>query len=192
MAQGALHTGLSVYNTAMSGHSKWSQIKRQKAAIDGHKSKVWGKLGKRITVESKSVKGDVTSATLRAVIETAKKENMPKDAIERAIAKGLASNAATMDSVDYEAYGPGGCAIIICTLTDSRNRTAQEIKHLLSELGLSVATPGSAAWAFTKNHEGYEAHTTVPLSEEDTDALMKAMEAIDAHDDVEAVFTNAA
>ncbi len=147
----------------MGGHNKWSQIKRQKAATDGHKSKVWGKLGKRITVESKAVKGDTTAATLRAVIETAKKENMPKDAIERAIAKGTSSNTIAMDAITYEAYGPGGSALMISTLTDNRNRTAQEIKHLLSELGLSIAMPGSAAWAFTKTYDGYDAHTTVSL-----------------------------
>lgn len=175
----------------MGGHNKWSQIKRQKGANDAAKSRVWGKLGRRITVESKKSGGDANAANVRSVIETAKKENMPKDAIERAILKGTAADAVSLEAITYEAYGPGGVAIIIETLTDSRNRTAQEIKHLLSENGLALAAPGSALWAFAKTGEGYEAQTTVPVSENDSENLMKILEKIDSHDDVENVFTNA-
>lgn len=176
----------------MGGHNKWSQIKRQKGANDAAKSKVWAKLSRRITVESKKANGDATAANVRAVVETAKKENMPKDAIERAISKGTAQDAASLEAITYEAYGPGGAAIIIETLTDSRNRTAQEIKHLLSENGLALAAPGSATWAFVKTAEGYEPQTTVPLSEGDNGRLLEILEEIDAHDDVENVYTNAA
>ncbi len=176
----------------MSGHNKWSQIKHKKGAADAAKSNVWGKLAKRIAVESKAANGDTNSPTLRTMIEKAKKENMPKDNIERAVAKGISADSGTLESIVYETYGPGGCAIMIQTVTDSRNRTAQEIKHLLSKNGLELATPGSAAWAFKKNTEGgFEPATTVPLSEEDDAKLMAIMEAIDAHDDVEEVFTNA-
>ncbi len=176
----------------MSGHNKWAQIKRQKGVADAAKSNLWGKLGKRIAVESKKANGDVSAANLRSIIETAKKANMPKDTIERAIQKGTVADAAALDAITYEAYGPGGAAIIIETVTDSRNRTAQEIKHLLSKNGLALAAPGSATWAFEKTHEGYEPKTTVPLSEEDSEALMKILGEIDEHDDVENVFTNAA
>jgi YebC/PmpR family DNA-binding regulatory protein len=176
----------------MGGHNKWSQIKRQKGANDSAKSKVWAKLSRRITVESKKAGGDGNAANVRAVVETAKKENMPKDAIERAISKGTAQDAPALDAITYESYGPGGAAIIIETLTDSRNRTAQEIKHLLSENGLALAAPGSATWAFTKTAEGYEAQTTVPLSDVDHSRLMEILESIDNHDDVENVYTNAA
>ncbi len=176
----------------MGGHNKWSQIKRQKGANDAAKSRVWGKLGRRITVESKKAGGDSNAANVRAVVETAKKENMPKDAIERAIQKGTAQDAAALEAITYESYGPGGAAIIIETLTDSRNRTAQEIKHLLSENGLALAAPGSALWAFVKTHEGYDPQTTVPLSDVDHTRLIEILEVIDAHDDVENVFTNAA
>lgn len=175
----------------MSGHNKWAQIKRQKGAADANKSKVWGKLGKRIAVESKKANGDMSAANLRAIIEIAKKANMPKDTIDRAVAKGTAHDAAAMEAITYETYGPGGCAIIIEVLTDSRNRTAQEIKHILSENGLALATQGSALWAFEKTATGYTPKTTVPLSAEDDEKLMRIMEAIDAHDDVEDVFTNA-
>ena len=175
----------------MGGHNKWSQIKRQKGANDAHKSKVWGKMGKRISVESKKAHGDVNAPGLRAMIERAKKENMPKDAIERAIAKGTAADAASLEAVTYESYGPGGAAIVIEALTDNRNRTGQEIKHLLSEDGLALASPGSALWAFDKTAEGYLPKTTVLLSDADDAKLMDVLEKIDAHDDVETVYTNA-
>ncbi|MDO8514453.1 MAG: YebC/PmpR family DNA-binding transcriptional regulator [bacterium] len=175
----------------MSGHNKWAQIKRQKGAADAAKSNLWGKLGKRIAVESKKANGDVNAASLRAIIETAKKANMPKDTIERAVAKGTSADAAALEAITYETYGPGGAAIIIEALTDSRNRTAQEIKHLLNEQGLALASPGSALWAFEKTAEGYTPKTFVPLSNEDDEKLMKILEAIDAHDDVEEVYTNA-
>jgi YebC/PmpR family DNA-binding regulatory protein len=176
----------------MSGHNKWSQIKHRKGAADAAKSNAWGKLGKRIAVESKKCGGDVNNPTMRTWIEKARKANMPKDSIERAIAKGTSAESGALESITYETYGPGGAAIIIEAVTDSRNRTAQEIKHLLSKSGLSLATPGSAAWAFEKSAEGeFVAKTTVPLSEGDSAKLMQILEIIDAHDDVEDVVTNA-
>lgn len=175
----------------MGGHNKWSQIKRQKGANDVAKSNVWGKLSRRITVENKKANGDTNAANVRAIVETARKENMPKDAIERALDKGASADAGTLESITYEAYGPGGAAIIIDTLTDSRNRTAQEIKHLLSKNGVTLASPGSAAWAFEKTAEGYTPQTTVKLTEDDETALMSLMEQIDNHDDVQTVYTNA-
>jgi YebC/PmpR family DNA-binding regulatory protein len=176
----------------MSGHNKWSQIKHRKGAADAAKSNEWGKIGKRIAVESKQANGDVNSPTLRTWIEKARKANMPKDTIERAIAKGTSADASSLETITYETYGPGGAAIIIETVTDSRNRTAQEIKHLLSKNGLQLAAPGSAAWAFDKAADGeLTPKTTVPLSEEDSAKLMQILEAIDAHEDVEEVFTNA-
>ncbi len=175
----------------MAGHNKWAQIKRQKGAADAAKGVLWGKLGKRITVESKKASGDVNSPALRSIIETAKKANMPKDTIERAVQKGVSTDASQLEQITYETYGPGGAAIIIETVTDSRNRTAQEMKHLLDVNGLALATPGSAAWAFEKTHEGWEPKTTVPLSEEDSAKLMEILEKIDGNDDVQEVYTNA-
>ena len=175
----------------MSGHNKWSQIKHQKGAADAAKSDIWGKLSRRITVESKAAHGDVSSPALRTFIEKARKANMPKDKIEKAIAKGTSSEAGEVESITYESYGPGGAAIIIECLTDNRNRTAQEIKHLLSKNNLALAAPGSATWAFEKTHEGYMAKTTVPLSEDDHASLMRILEELDSHEDVEEVYTNA-
>lgn len=175
----------------MAGHNKWAQIKRQKGAADAAKSNLWGKLGKRISVESKKANGDLNAPGLRSVIETAKKANMPKDTIERAVAKGIAADTASLEAITYETYGPGGSAIVIETLTDSRNRTAAEIKHLLSEQGLALASPGSAVWAFEKTTEGWEAKTAVPLSADDNENLLEILQKIDDHDDVEGVYTNA-
>lgn len=149
-----------------------------------------GQVGETHRRRKQKASGDVNTAGLRAAIEIAKKANMPKDTIERAVAKGISADAASLESVTYESYGPGGCAIIISTLTDNRNRTAAEIKHLLSRNGLTLATPGSAAWVFEKTTGGYIPKTTVPLSESDNKALMKMVEELDNHDDVEGVYTN--
>ena len=142
-------------------------------------------------MESKKASGDASAANVRAIVETAKKENMPKDAIERAILKGTSQEADLLESIAYETYGPGGVAIIISTLTDNRNRTAQEIKHLLSELGLELAPPGSAAWAFKITHGGYEPETMVTVAPENEAALTAVLDALDAYEDTEDVYTNA-
>lgn len=175
----------------MAGHNKWAQIKRQKGANDVAKSALWGKLSRRITVEAKAAQGDLNAATLRSIIEKAKASNMTKDAIERAVAKGTASDSASLEQMTYEAYGRGGAAVVIQTLTDNKNRTLQELKAIFSKHNIALAAPGAALWAFEKTLEGYNPLTLVPLSEEDTAILMKAMELIDALDDVEEVYTNA-
>src|SRR5690348_14238091 len=119
----------------MSGHNKWSKIKRQKGASDAAKSKIFSKMGALIASESKRVKGDVTSPTLRAAIEKAREYNMPNDTIDRAVKKGLGADAQSFEAITYEAYGPGGSALIIEALTTNRNKAAQEVKHILSKNG---------------------------------------------------------
>src|SRR3989344_3052832 len=175
----------------MSGHNKWSQIKHKKGASDAMKSKVWGKLAKRIIVESKIAAGDVTSPTLRTWIEKAKEANMPKDNIDRAVKKGISNDAGAMESVIYETYGPGGAAILIQALTDNRNRTAQEIKHLLSEAGLELASPASASWAFQKAPGGFEATTPIFLPSVEQALLEKLIDVLGELDDVQEIYTNA-
>ena len=177
----------------MSGHNKWSKIKHKKAATDAAKSKVFGKMARLIAVESKKANGDTSSAGLRAAIDSARAVNMPNDNIDRAVAKGTSDETAALESVVYEMYGPAGVAVLIDILTDNRNRTAAEMRHMLSKLGYELATPGSAMWAFTKlNEGGYEAHTTVEITEEDGEKLEKLVEALDEHDDVQDVYINAA
>lgn len=173
----------------MAGHSKWSQIKRQKGVNDALRSKEFGKLARRITVEATLAAGNPDAVGLKSAIEKAKQADMPKENIERAVQKATQATD-EMHSIVYETYGPGGVAVLIQTLTDNRNRTAQEIKHLLSKNGLELASPGSASWAFQKTHDGFIPVTTVTLSPEDTALLMPLLELIDAHADVEDVFIN--
>lgn len=175
----------------MSGHNKWSQIKNKKAVTDGKRSKIFGKFSKLIALESKKSNGNLSSPGLRAVIERAKKENMQNELIERAIKKGAGDDAGNMESVLFEAYGPGGCAIIMEGLTDNNNRTVAEIKHLFSKRGFALAGQGAAIWAFIKTNEGYEPNMTVPLSDEDGEALSSLLEELDDHDDIQEVYTNA-
>lgn len=116
---------------------------------------------------------------------------MPLSNIERAVAKGKADTGADMEHVLYEAYGPGGTAIIIEGLTDNRNRTAAEIKHSLSKYDIQLAAPGAATWAFEKVDGVWRAKTTVSISDEDEEKLMKLINELEDHDDVQGVYTNA-
>ncbi|MEK7118010.1 MAG: YebC/PmpR family DNA-binding transcriptional regulator [Patescibacteria group bacterium] len=175
----------------MSGHSKWAQIKRQKGAEDSKRSKLFGKLGSLIAAESRKTKGDVDAPGLRAVIEKAKKENMPKDTIERAVKKGAGGDVNAMEALTYEGYGPGGCALIIEAFTGNRNKAAQEIKHIIAKNGGSLAAQGAAVWAFKKTEEGWEPNSTIPLSDEDGATLSVLIEELEENDEVQDVYTNA-
>lgn len=174
----------------MSGHSKWSKIKHKKAATDAKKSKIFSKLVRYITVEAKKAKGDRNSPGLRLAIEKARAENMPADNIDRAIDKA-SSSTAELEPVTYEAYGPGGVAIIIEAYTDNRNRTVQEIKHILSKNDSALAAQGAALWAFTKGEQGLAPTTTVDLSDEDLEKLSEVVDQLEDQDDVNEVYTNA-
>lgn len=176
----------------MAGHSKWKQIKHKKAATDAARSKVFSRFARLVAVESKKVGGDMNAASLRTIVDRAKAENMPKENIERAVAKGAGSDGATYEAVLYETYGPGGVAILISALTDSTNRTAQEIKLLLSNHDCSLAVPGSARWAFAKTADGYAPNSTIDVSEADAQKLDTLLEALEEHDDVQETYTNAA
>ena len=176
----------------MSGHNKWSKIKHKKAATDAQKSKLFSKHAALIAIESRNAGGDITSPGLKAAIERAKKDSMPAQNIERAVKKGTGGDAGALEQVVYESYGPGGVAMIIEGVTDNRNRTAAEIKHLLGTYELSLAAPGAASWAFSKNADmEWEANSKVGLSEEDAKKLMEIVEAIEEHDDINDVYTNA-
>lgn len=174
----------------MSGHNKWSKIKHKKAASDAKKSKIYSKLVRLIQAESRRCGGDLTDPGLQTAIDIAKKENMPKDNIERAVKRGAGGEAGDEEHVTYETYGPGGVAIVIEALTDNRNRTAPELRHLLSGLGYELANPGSATWAFSKEGTAWKPETVVPLSDEDTEKLENLLDAIEDHDDVQNVYTN--
>lgn len=176
----------------MSGHSKWSQIKRQKSVTDAAKSRVFSRYARLIALESKKANGVLSAPGLSVAISRAKAANMPKENIERAIAKGASKEAGNLEQVVYEAYGPGGVAIIVDALTDNKNRTTQEIKHLLVLQGVELSTPGAASWAFTKAGGKYAPNEPlIDLAQTSEEHLQKILEALDEHDDVQQVFTNA-
>ncbi|KKS99955.1 MAG: transcriptional regulator [Candidatus Nomurabacteria bacterium GW2011_GWF2_43_8] len=179
----------------MSGHNRWSQIKHKKDITDAKKSKIFSKLVRFISVEAK-LSGGKDSPGLRAAIEKAKKVNMPAENIERAIKKA-SEPGAHMDAITYEAYGPGGVGIIIETLTDSKNRTAQDIKHILTKNGFALGGIGSVTWAFSaqggsaSGGKKWVPKTTIPLSDADLELLDKLVEELEENDDVQDVYTNA-
>lgn len=173
----------------MSGHNKWSQIKHKKAKTDGVKSKVYSKYSKLIYAEAQKVKGDKNSPSLRALIERARAEDVTNDVIERAINKG-SEPGATLELINYEAYGPGGCAMIIEALTTNKNKAAQEVKHILTQNGFALATPGSASWAFTREGITWKPTMTVDLSDDDLSALEKLVDALEESEEVQEIFTN--
>ena len=176
----------------MSGHNKWSKIKHKKAATDAQKSKVFSKHASLIAMESRKADGNTASPGLQAAIERAKKDSMPKDNIEKAVAKGSGADGATLEEVMYETFGPGGTAIVITAVTDNTNRTSSEIRHLLSKVGgYELGAPGSATWAFTKGAEGYIPTNQIDLSDNDGEKLAKLVEALEEHDDVQDVYTTA-
>lgn len=176
----------------MSGHSKWSQIKRQKAATDSAKSRIFSRYARLITLESKKANGILSAPGLSVAIARAKAENMPKENIERAIAKGVAKDSANVEQILYETYDPNGVAILIEALTDNKNRTTPEIKHLLSRFGLEISAPGAASWAFTKVGNTYVPNEPLnELSGESEEKFTTLLEALDEHEDVQQIFTNA-
>ena len=136
----------------MSGHSKWSTIKRKKGAIDAERSKVFQKLAKELYVAAKSGDADpANNAALRMVVEKAKSENMPKANIESAINKAHSkNNDESYEAVRYEGYGPGGIAIMIDCLTDNKNRTASFVRSTLTKRGGNLGTDGSVSYLFKR------------------------------------------
>jgi len=136
----------------MSGHSKWSTIKRKKGAKDAERGRIFTRLIKEITVAARHGGGDEASnPRLRSAIQAAKTANMPSKNVENAVKKGTGElPGVTYDEVVYEGYGPGGIALYIETLTDNKNRTVAEIRHILTKHGGSLGENGSVAWMFDK------------------------------------------
>ncbi len=160
----------------MSGHSKWSTIKRKKGAIDSKRGKIFTKLIKEITLAARLGGGDIEgNARLRSAVLAAKEENMPKDNIDRAIKKGTGELAggAAYEEVTYEGYGPAGVAVIVEVMTDNKNRTVAEIRHIFSKHGGNLGENGCVAWMFDK-----KGSITFDKKAVDEDALMEtALEA---------------
>lgn len=133
----------------MSGHSKWANIKHKKGKADANKGKMFTKLGRELLVASRASGGDLNDFRLKIAIENAKAENVPNENIQRAILKGAGGAEGTVyEELRYEGYGPGGVAIMIDILTDNRNRTAGEIRHIFSKNGGNMGETGSVGWMF--------------------------------------------
>ena len=136
----------------MSGHSKWSTIKRKKGALDAKRGKIFTRLIKEITVAARMGGGDSEgNPRLRSAVASAKSENMPKDNIERAIKKGTGElEGAVYEEISYEGYGPGGVAILVDCMTDNKNRTVADIRHYFSKSGGNLGESGCVSWMFEK------------------------------------------
>jgi YebC/PmpR family DNA-binding regulatory protein len=137
----------------MSGHSKWASIKHKKAIVDSRRGQQFTKLARSITVAARDGGGDPDgNAALENAIQKAKAASMPKDNIERAIAKGTGAgaDADSLESIVYEGYGPAGVALMVETVTDNRNRTGADVKHLFAKFGGSLGEPGSVGYLFDK------------------------------------------
>lgn len=136
----------------MSGHSKWSTIKRKKGANDAKRGKIFTKLIKEITIAARMGGGDPEgNPRLRSAVTAAKGENMPKENIERAIKKGTGDlDGAVYEEIMYEGYGPGGVAVLVETMTDNKNRTVADIRHFFAKSGGNLGESGCVAWMFDK------------------------------------------
>src|SRR3954463_15374309 len=138
---------------SLSGHSKWSSIKHKKGAADAKRGKLFSKLSRAIIVAAKEGGGDPTNnLSLQNAIEKAKSYSMPKDNIDRAIAKGSGADADAdaFESIVYEGYGPEGVAVIVEALTDNKNRTAADVRHMFSKHGGNLGATGAVAWQFDR------------------------------------------
>jgi YebC/PmpR family DNA-binding regulatory protein len=175
----------------MSGHSKWSTIKRKKGAKDAARGKMFTKLIKEIQVAAKMGGGDEeTNPRLKTAVQAAKDANMPKKNIEKAIQKGTGEiEGVNYEEISYEGYGPGGVAILIKTTTDNKNRTVSEVRHLLDKYGGNLGTSGSVSWMFETKGKIVVSAEQVP----EDDMFMAATEAgaddFTTEDDVYVIYT---
>lgn len=143
-------------------------------------------------MESRKAGGDTSLPNLAAAIERAKKDSMPKENIERAVAKGAGVGGEAYEEVMFEGYGPGGVALLIRAVTDNNNRTAPEMRHTFSKAGFELGTPGSAQWAFTKSPDGsYTPNTVVELDDATGEKLADFIASIEEQDDVTDVYSTA-
>ena len=167
----------------MSGHSKWASIKHKKGALDAKRGKVFTRLIKELTVAARAAGGDPDmNPRLRSVIADAKAANMPADNIKRAIRKGTGEEpGVSYEEAQYEAYGPGGAAVIIEVLTDNKNRTVGELRHLLEKHGGNLASTNAVAWMFSK--KGYIVIEKAKIDEEKLLAAVLDAGADDLQDD---------
>jgi YebC/PmpR family DNA-binding regulatory protein len=174
----------------MAGHSHWAQIKHQKAANDAKKGKLFTKMAKAITYAAKKGGGDPNfNPTLADAIRQARAVSVSKDTIDKAIKKGTGTlEGGAMEEVMYEGYGPAGEAYLIKVLTDNKNRTVSDLRHIFSKHNGSLGTTGSAAYIFG---EGYVPSFTLPINDPTlAQTVLKLAETLDDYDDVQEIFAN--
>lgn len=171
----------------MSGHSKWSTIKRKKGANDAKRGKIFTRLGRELTLAARSGGDPEANFALRLAVERAKSANMPKENIERAIKRGSGDDkdGVTFEEILYEAYGSHGIALLITVATDNRNRSLAELKHVLNRYGGSMAEPGSVSWQFAQ--KGYLAIPSNQKTYDDLFMIAAEAGADDVIDDPEVV-----
>ncbi|HZK54427.1 MAG TPA: YebC/PmpR family DNA-binding transcriptional regulator [Desulfosporosinus sp.] len=152
----------------MSGHSKWANIKHKKGKTDANRGKIFTKLGRELVVASRASGGDLNDYRLKIAIENAKAENVPNENIQRAILKGAGGTEGTVfEELRYEGYGPGGVAVMIDILTDNRNRSAGEIRHIFSKNGGNMGESGSVGWMFEEKGQLRVLREGLKLSDDD-------------------------
>lgn len=182
----------------MAGHSKWAQIKHQKASSDAKKSSAFSKLSALIAVASREKGGDPSAnPKLRMMIEKARGMNMPQENIERAIKRGTGElPGTTIEEARYEGYGPGGIAIIVDVVTDNKNRTLAELRNIFSAHGGKLGGTGSAQWLFERVSipEGvdYVPKTKIAVADQEVERELRALfDLLDEHPDVKEFYSNA-
>ena len=172
----------------MSGHSHWKQIQQKKGSADQKRGQIFSKLLRAISAAAKQEPNPDFNPRLRSAIETAKQNNVPNDNIERAVKK--ASEEKNLEDLTVEAYGPEGAALIIEAITDNRNRTISEIKHILSENGAKIANPGTVLWAFEKKDGEWKPKFPQQISDKNKKKLSDLIAALEEHDDVQNITAN--
>ncbi len=161
----------------MAGHSKWSNIRRRKARVDAERGKIFTKLAREIVVAAREGGGDIeTNFRLRLAVQKARDANMPNDNINRAILKGTGEEEGLrLEEITYEGYGPGGVAVLLEIMTDNRNRTAGEIRHIFTRRGGNMGESGCVAWIFER--KGYFTIENKKEIPPEDDLMLLALEA---------------
>jgi len=176
----------------MSGHSHWSGIKHKKEITDKKRGKIFSNLAKIIEIAARRGKDPDSNPSLRMAIEKAKSYNLPNENIDRAIKKGTGETKGNQaEEIIYEAYGPNGTPIIIEVLTDNKNRTISEIKHILNICNGKLASEGSVKYLFDKVEGEWKPKYTIDIADQvQKEQLIKLFEALDENDDVNEIYSN--
>ncbi len=176
----------------MSGHSHWAGIKHKKSITDARRGKLFSKISRLIIIAAKEKGADPeTNPQLRLAIEKAKEVNMPKDNIDKAIKRGTGQIAGVqIEEFIYEAYGPAGIALIITGITDNKNRTLAEIKHILSRFKAKLAEAGSVKYLFDKQGKDWQPKYPLEVNQQTKNQLENLFETLDENEDVQDIYSN--